>query len=118
MSKDVFVPAFVSLIINAFAVPWFVRVNDESVVVSARVNAMFRASVVVMVLPPLYADCRVIDAAEHFTTLFEPSIHNVFPVAVVKPFTLRNESESVLNVMLFALLGEKVAEPDAFNEWS
>ena len=93
-----------------------VNVNDASVVVSARVNAMFLPSVVVMVLPPLYADCRVIEEAEHFTTLLDPSIHSVFPVAVVKPLSFKNESVSVLNVMLFELLGEKVADPEASNE--
>jgi hypothetical protein len=51
MSMAVSVPALVSFKIKAVAVPCWVKVKDWSVVVSAKVKAMFRASVVVMVLP-------------------------------------------------------------------
>ena len=83
-------------------------VKFESVVVSARVKAMSRPSVVLMVLPPLYADCNVIDAAEHFTTLLEPSIQRVLPVVVVSPATFRNESASVTMLTSLVPLGVKV----------
>lgn len=62
-----------------------------SVVVSARVKAISLASVVVIELPPLYADCKVVDAAEHFTKLFEPSRQRVDPVWVSRPVILRYE---------------------------
>jgi hypothetical protein len=50
-SIAVLVPALVSFRIKAVAVPCWVRVKDWSVAVSAKVKAMFLASVVVMVLP-------------------------------------------------------------------
>jgi len=40
----------------------------ESVVVSARVMARSLLSVVVIVLPPLYADCNVVADAEQVVT--------------------------------------------------
>jgi len=86
-------------------------VKLASVVVSAKVKAMFRASVVVMELPPLYADCRVMDAAEHFTRLFELSKHNVSPVVVCSPDRITVESASVLKVMSLVASGEKVEAP-------
>jgi hypothetical protein len=49
----VLVAALVSLRMRAVAVPCWVRVKDWSVAVSAKVKAMFRASVVVIVLPAL-----------------------------------------------------------------
>ena len=48
------------------------------------VKSIPRASVVVIVLPPVYADCKVIETAEHLTTLSVASIQRAFPVAVVK----------------------------------
>ena len=50
-AKEVFIPTFVSSITNAVAVPSLVMLKLESLAVSARVNPMLRASVVVMVLP-------------------------------------------------------------------
>ena len=85
-----------------------VTVKLESVAVSARVKAISRASVVVIVLPPLYAVCRVDEADEHLVTLFDPSIQSVVPVAVVKPVKLKKESASVLMVTPLVLFGEKV----------
>ncbi len=53
ISRAVLVAPLVSSNIKAGAVPCWVRVSDWSVAVSAKVKAMFRPSVVVMVLPEL-----------------------------------------------------------------
>lgn len=56
----VFVAALVSLIMNAGAVPALVRVNEVEVAkLLPKVKAIFRALVVVMVLPESYACCKV-----------------------------------------------------------
>ncbi len=86
-----------------------------SVDVSVRLNAMSRAFVVLIVLPPLYAPCNETDPAEHFVTLSEPSIQRRFPVVVVNPVIVKNESESVLIVTSLVLSGEKVEMPFAVN---
>ena len=63
--SKVLVAALVSLMTNAVAVPWLVMLKLESVVVSASVKEIFLLSVVVIVFPPLYADCKVIEEALH-----------------------------------------------------
>ena len=54
-----------NLLTAAFVV---VTVKLLSVAVSDKLNAISRASDVSIVLPPLYADCNVVEAAEHLTT--------------------------------------------------
>src|SRR3954464_8217874 len=78
---------------------------------------MSLASVVVMVLPPLYAVWRVIELAEHLVTLFEPSIQSVMPATpgVVRPAMFRNESASVTILTLLVPLGVKTDWPLAAN---
>jgi len=89
----------VSLIISALAVPALVRVKDVGVDrPEAKVNPIFRASVVVIVLPPLYADCKVMEAAEQATKLLLVSKHRVEPVAVCKPLKITVELASVVKV--------------------
>ena len=85
-----------------------VTVKLASVVVSVKVNAISRPSVVSIVLPPLYAVCNVMEAAEHFVTLSVASTQRVVPVAVVKPVSFRNELLSVLMVTPLVPSGEKV----------
>ena len=82
-----------------------------SVAVSSSVKEISRPSVVSIVFPPLYADCSVIEAAEHFTTLSVPSIQSVSPVTVVRPVSLKKESASVATVTSFVPLGENVEAP-------
>ena len=53
--RRVLLAELVSLITRAVAVPWLVMLKLESVAVSAKVNEMFLLSVVVIVLPPVYA---------------------------------------------------------------
>ena len=89
-----------------------VMLKSASVVVSERVKAISLSSVVFMVLPPLYADCNVIDDAEQRTRLFDESRQMVLPLFVNNPLTISLESESVLNVISFVESGEKDAEPD------
>ena len=69
----------------------------ESVVVSARVNAMSRASVVEIVLPPLYAACNVEAEGGHLITLLDASRQSVFEelAGVVNPSSVKYESASV-----------------------
>ena len=93
-----------------------VTVNLESVDVSARVNAMSRASVVVMVLPASYDACKPATAAEHFIILFEPSIQSVVPVDVASPVTFKKESASVFTVTEFVPLGVNVEAALAVND--
>ena len=61
----------------------------ELVAVAARVNAISLELEVVIVLPPLYAVCRVMLFAEHWTTWFDASRQRALAVAVVKPFKVK-----------------------------
>jgi len=62
----------------------------ESFTVSARLKAISLASVVVMVLPPLYAACREIAALEHLLTLLVVlSTQSSVPVAVCSPVRVK-----------------------------
>ena len=86
-----------------------VTVKLESVAVSASVNAISLALVVVIVLPPSYALCREIASDAHFVIwLVLLSIQTKLPVAVGSPVIVRIESESVTNVISFVLLGVKL----------
>jgi hypothetical protein len=82
----VLVAGLVSLIIMALAVAWLVIKNFESVVVSARINEISLLSLVVIVLPKSYADCKVElpDPAPHFIRLSDPSIQILEPIDVDK----------------------------------
>jgi len=85
--------------IRALAVPALVRLNEVEVPKpEARVKAMSRPVVVVIVFPPLYADCKVIEAAEQATKLLLVSKHRVEPVAVCKPLNTTVEVASVVKV--------------------
>ena len=89
----------------------------DEVVVFAKVKAISLASVVVIVFPPLYADCKEKVAPPHFVTLFEASTQRVEPATpgVVRPLRTRYEVAEVLSVMLFPLLGVSVEAPFAVN---
>ena len=70
----------------------------ESVDVSAKVKAISRLLVVVIVLPLLYAVCRFCEVAEQSVTWLEPSRHSwVEPLPAI-PFNVRNESASPVKV--------------------
>src|SRR5579884_1713018 len=87
-----------------------VIVRLESVAVSAKVKARSRLLVVVMVLPPLYADCKVTVLVEHLVTLSEPSTQSSVPAepGVVNPGMFRKESASVTIETPFVPEGVKV----------
>ena len=87
----------------------------ELVAVAARVNAISLELLVVIVLPPLYAVCRVMLFAEHWTTWFDASRQSAVAVAVVRPLSVKNDVPEVFTVTLFPELGLKVEEPDAFR---
>ena len=72
--------------VEPFAV---VTVKFESVVVSAKVKAMSRAFVVAIVLPLVYADCKLWEAALQVMMWFDASIHNAVPVLEARPLTVR-----------------------------
>ena len=86
-----------------------------SVAVSAKVKLMFRASVVVMVLPPPYAFWRVTEVPGQATMLFELSIQMGVPVEDCKPERINVESASKLSVTSLVRLGEKMELPFAFK---
>ena len=89
----------------------------ESVVVSAKVNAMSLLSLVTIVLPPLYAACNEKVAPPHFVTLLEASRQSVDPAVpgVVKPFKVRKLVPVVLITTPLAPVGVKVDSPLAAN---
>ena len=100
MDREVLVaPPLVSLITMAVVSPALARVNEVDRP-DDRVKAMFLPAVVSMVLPPLYADCRVMESEEQATTLLELSRHTGVPVDDCRPFKIMFESVSVLKVML------------------
>src|SRR3989339_1971990 len=86
-----------------------------SVAVSAKVKAMLRPVVVVMVLPPLYADCRENTAPEQTTTLFDESKQRVLPLSVCNPFKITVESASEVKVTSLASEGVKLEAPLALK---
>ena len=99
---------------NAGAVPALVRVNEVGVASpDANVKAMFEPLVVVMVLPPLYAVCKLNVELEHSTTSLELLTHNPDPEEVLSPFNCRNEVPPVFTVRLVLPGRLKVAAPFA-----
>jgi hypothetical protein len=85
--------------INAGAVPALVKVNEVGVPNPlAKVKAMLDPLVVVMVLPPLYADWRLKVDPEHATTSLELFRQRAAPEEVVNPVKLKNEVPLVLIV--------------------
>jgi len=108
----------VSSIINALAVPAFVSANEVATPrPEARVKSILRPEVVRIVLPPLYADCRVEADAGHLMTLSEASRQRdeEEDTGVVRPKKVTNESASVLKVTSFVPAGSKLAAPLAVN---
>src|SRR5258706_16193189 len=107
MLSAVLTPALVSLIFIAVPVPALITLNPVALPLLVRSNEVATPRpdvkvkeislpvVVVIVLPPTYADCRVTAALEHLTMLFEESIQIFVPAAVVSPVKLKNESASV-----------------------
>ena len=99
---------------NASAAPLLVKVNEVGVArPEAKVKVMFLPVVVVMVLPLLYAACRLCDAALQLMTSFEPFIHNAVPVFEVKPFSMRLEVPEVPIVILSPEVGYLHGAPTA-----
>ena len=74
-----------------------------------RLNSIFRPLVVVIVLPPMYAVCRVEAEAGHLITLSEPSRHKDedADTGVVNPIKEMKESASVVITMSFVPSGLK-----------
>jgi len=67
------------------ALPLLVRLKEVGVPrPDAKTKSIFLPLVVVMVLPPTYADCKVIVLAEHLVTLFdETNLFVITPVFVI-----------------------------------
>lgn len=106
----------VLLMINDAAELWLVRVKEVGVASpDARVKAMLLPEVVVMELPPLYADCKVIDEELHWVTSLEPLIQSGVPVALVSPLRVRKLEPVVLMVTLLPAVGVKTELPLAWK---
>ncbi len=74
-------------------------------------NAISRPVVVVIVLPPEYAFCKLMTEPVHCTTWLVLVRQSVVPLPVPRPTRLKNESESVLMVTPFVPDGVNVACP-------
>src|ERR1700691_6447559 len=97
--RAVLVEPLVLLMTNELAELWLVRTKEVGVPrPEARLKAMLLPEVVVIELPPLYADCKVMDEALHCVTAFEPLTHRGVPAAAVRPFTVRKLEPVVLMV--------------------
>ena len=68
-------------------------------------------SAVVIVLPPLYAFCKLSAALAQAITLFEESKQIVLPIAVVRLFNVKKELESKFIVTPLVPSGVKVLCP-------
>jgi hypothetical protein len=116
ISKALLVEPLVLLTINDSAELWLVRTKEVGEArPDARVKAMLLPEVVVIELPPLYADCKVIDEALHCVTSFEPLIHNGVPAALVRPFNVKKLEEVVLTTTLLPAVGVKTEFPLAWK---
>ena len=114
--RAVLVEPLVLLMLNESAELALVRTNEVGVPrPEARLKAMLLPEVVVMELPPLYADCKVMDAELHWVTSLEPLTHSGVPDAVVRPFTVRKLEPVVLMVTLLPAVGVKTELPLAWK---
>ena len=114
--KAVLVEPLVLLISNESAAPALVRtkeVGDANP--DARLKAMLLPEVVVIELPPLYADWRVIDEALHCVTSLEPLTQSGVPVVLVRPFKVRKLEPVVLMITLLPAVGVKTELPLAWK---
>src|ERR1700744_1415806 len=118
MTIPVPVPALVRA--SPVALPLLAMVNEVGVErPDGKLNAMLLPEVVVIELPPLYADCKVIVLEEHFVTLLEPSIQRDVPAVpgVVRPFKVKKLEPLVLKTTPLVPFGVNVAAPLALNAW-
>jgi hypothetical protein len=116
ISTALLVEPLVLLMINDSAELWLVKVKEVGVArPDARVKAMLLPEVVVIELPPLYADCKVIDEALHCVTSSEPLTHNGVPAALVKPLSVKKLEEVVLMTTLLPAVGVKTEFPLAWK---
>lgn len=76
-----------------------------------RVKAMFLPVVVVMVLPLLYADCRLCEAELQVMTSFAPFIHSAVPLLEVSPSSMKFEVPEEVKVILSLDVGVKETAP-------
>ena len=112
IERAVLVEPLVLLMTNELAEPWLVRTNEVGVArPEAKVKEMLLPDVVVIELPPLYADCKVMDDELHCVTSFEPLIQIGVPVVLVRPFKVKKLEPVVLMVTPFEPLGVKVDCP-------
>ena len=108
----------VLLMTNAGADPWLVRVKEVEVESPpARVKAMFVPFDVVIVLPPLYAVCRVKVLLEQVTTSFEAFKQSPAPLSWFKPEMVRYEplAYGTFIATFWLLPGLKVDAPLALS---
>ena len=116
IERAVLVEPLVLLMTNELAEPWLVRTNEVGVArPEAKVKEMLLPDVVVIELPPLYADCKEIAVLKHCTTSLEPLIHRFDPDAVVRPFKVRKLEPVVLIVTLLPAVGVKTEFPLAWK---
>src|SRR5579863_6407917 len=106
--RAVLVEPLVLLMTNELAEPALVRTNEVGVTrPEARLKAMLLPEVVVIELPPLYADWSVIDEALHCVTSLEPLTQSGVPVVLVRPFSVKKLEPVVLMVTLLPAVGVK-----------
>ena len=116
ISKAVLVEPLVLLMINDSAELALVRTKEVGVPrPEARLKAMLLPEVVVIELPPLYADWSVIDEALHCVTSLEPLTQSGVPVVLVRPFSVKKLEPVVLMVTLLPAVGVKTELPFAWK---
>jgi len=109
----VLVATLVSFIIKALAVPALVKLKEVEVPKpEAKVKSMFLPVVVVMVLPPVYADCKVMEEAEQYTRLLDESKQSVDPVDVCKPLIINVDVALVVKEISLGVSGVNINEPE------
>jgi len=122
LSNNPFVAVFAApnawVISNASAAPLLVKVKEVGVTSpEARVKAMLLPVVVVMLLPLLYAACRLWEVALQVMTSFDPFIHNDVPVFEVKPLSMRLEVPEEVIVTLSPEAGVRETLPVVVKVW-
>ena len=107
------VAPLVSLITKADPVPPLVKLKEVWVVKPLpKVKLRSLPSVVVMVLPVLYAACSPNGAELHLTTWFDPSKQIALPLTVCIPFKVKEELLRSIVIPL-PIPGAKLILPDA-----
>src|ERR1700685_747704 len=116
IERAVLVEPLVLLMTNELAEPWLVRTNEVGVArPEAKVKEMLLPDVVVIELPPLYADCNEMDDELHCVTSLELLTQIGVPVSVIRPFNVKKLEPVVLMVTLLPAVGVKTEFPLAWK---